>query len=483
LEDAVQPSSTVFKFDVYIVSTGAAFNLTSYGIKLALNSTIVNAGTISFSYVSGSTGISIPPLAVQTALSGGVTYLEVASNVGSQTVSTTPLKIGTFQISNSVAFGSSPIAMTWDFTNPFPTTVNINSTISTVPANHINGLSPYQMTLLNDVQVSSTVYEFDVEIVRTSVDFNLTSYQVCLTYNTLIANGGTLTFSYIPGSTTLTSCTPIAAQIVSDGVSNLIFGSTAGSQLVTTTPLIVGRFRVTNTVPFAIVPVNLNWDFSGTYFTQVNIGSTNVTNSSNHLLALTNNPLPVELTSFTGKAVNENVELKWATSTELINYGFNVERKSKDNSWTKIGFVIGSGVSNSGKDYSFVDRKVVNGEYSYRLKQVDNDGSYKYSDEIEVRVNNIPREYRLDQNYPNPFNPSTNIKYAIPYDGRVVLTVYNILGDAVRVLYNEFRQAGYYEEQFNAQDLSSGTYLYSISVKSADGIHSYNSVKKMILMK
>jgi hypothetical protein len=201
LENAVQLNSTTFKFDVYLVSTGANFNLTSYGIKLNLNSTIVNGGNISFSYIASSSSMSITPLSVTTSVSGSSVNLQAASSAGSQTVSTTPLKVGTFQIVNSAPFGASPIAMTWSFTSPFPTIVNINNVNATVQANHINALSPYRISLENDVQVSPNTYEFDVFIASTSINFNLTSYQICLSYNQSISNGGSLTFSYIAATT------------------------------------------------------------------------------------------------------------------------------------------------------------------------------------------------------------------------------------------------------------------------------------------
>jgi cytochrome c peroxidase len=100
-------------------------------------------------------------------------------------------------------------------------------------------------------------------------------------------------------------------------------------------------------------------------------------------------------------------------------------------------------------------------------------------DQLKVNVNG----YVLEQNYPNPFNPSTSIVFVIPYDGQVVLSVYNILGDVVSVMVNEYKSAGIYRETFNASALPSGTYFYSITVKSADGNQNFNSVKKMILMK
>ncbi|MFZ1517229.1 MAG: hypothetical protein WAU11_00550, partial [Ignavibacteriaceae bacterium] len=130
-----------------------------------------------------------------------------------------------------------------------------------------------------------------------------------------------------------------------------------------------------------------------------------------------NASLPVELTSFSAITIGKDVKLNWNTATEINNYGFEVERKvgslqSTVGNYEKIGFVNGNGNSNSPKNYSFVDDKVTTGKYSYRLKQIDNDGQFEYSKTIEVDMNGV-KKYELTQNYPNPFNPTTSIQYAI----------------------------------------------------------------------
>ncbi len=210
-------------------------------------------------------------------------------------------------------------------------------------------------------------------------------------------------------------------------------------------------------------------------------------------------PLPVELQSFRA-SVNQNaVTLYWQTSTEVNNYGFEIQRsevrgqKSANaaadpsaaeagsrtliaDSWNKIGFVDGHGNSNSVKKYSFVDENVSSGKYYYRLKQIDNDGAFKYSEEIEVEMK-VPLRFALEQNYPNPFNPTTAISYQLAVDSHVLLKVYNILGEEVRTLVNEHKKAGAYTFSFDARGLSNGVYLYRITAgKNSD-------VKKMIVLK
>jgi hypothetical protein len=89
----------------------------------------------------------------------------------------------------------------------------------------------------------------------------------------------------------------------------------------------------------------------------------------------------------------------------------------------------------------------------------------------------IPDKYELLQNYPNPFNPSTTIKYSIPEEGFVNLTVYNIIGQDVAELVNEHMRAGYYEVTFNANNLSSGFYVYRITSGK------FIETRKMVLLK
>ncbi|HSW55802.1 MAG TPA: T9SS type A sorting domain-containing protein, partial [Ignavibacteriaceae bacterium] len=161
--------------------------------------------------------------------------------------------------------------------------------------------------------------------------------------------------------------------------------------------------------------------------------------------------------------------------------------------WEAFGFVPGFGTTTEPKSYSFIDENVTTGTYKYRLKQIDFDGTYTYSNEIEIAVDFTPKEFVLYQNYPNPFNPSTKIKYSIPNvethrDASlqmVTLKVYDILGNEVATLVNEEKQPGVYEVEFNSQfshsgavrNLSSGVYFYQLKAGS------FVQTKKMILTK
>jgi hypothetical protein len=186
--------------------------------------------------------------------------------------------------------------------------------------------------------------------------------------------------------------------------------------------------------------------------------------------------VPVELTSFTGAAQDDNVVLNWSTATETNNRGFEIQRKTAGNDFLTIGSVNGQGTSTQSHSYSYVDSKVAPGTYSYRLKQVDFDGTSSYSNLVEVKVT-APLNFGLDQNYPNPFNPTTNINFSLVKSGFAKLVVYNILGQEVRVLVNGYKDAGRYTINFNAVNLPSGTYIYKL--QSGNSV----SVKKMMLLK
>src|ERR1035437_784386 len=187
--------------------------------------------------------------------------------------------------------------------------------------------------------------------------------------------------------------------------------------------------------------------------------------------------VPVELTSFTASVSKGAVNLSWNTATEVNNMGFNVERSANKTDWTKIAFIQGNQTSTKPIAYSYVDKSVSqSGNYYYRLKQADNDGTSKYSSIVEAGVNS-PSVLSLNQNYPNPFNPSTIISYSLPMASNVKLIVYNSIGQPVSVLENGFKNAGSYNVSFNASELSSGIYFCKIEAGQ------FSQIRKMMLLK
>jgi len=195
------------------------------------------------------------------------------------------------------------------------------------------------------------------------------------------------------------------------------------------------------------------------------------------------NIVPVELLSFAASSIENTVTLNWSTVTETNNSGFEIQRL-KDSKieklkvWEKIGFIRGNGTTTEPKSYSFVDKDITAGKYQYRLKQIDFNGSFEYSNVISVELD-LPTKFTLEQNYPNPFNPSTIISYQLPKAGNVTLKVFDFLGREVAVLVDEEKAAGSYNVEFGVKslELSSGIYFYQLKVGD------YLETKKMLLIK
>lgn len=196
--------------------------------------------------------------------------------------------------------------------------------------------------------------------------------------------------------------------------------------------------------------------------------------------------LPVELVYFQGYFADGKVILFWGTATEVNNYGFNVERKLPQADWEQVGFVFGSGNSNSPKSYYYEDSTdLQQAIYHYRLKQIDNDGAFKYSDSIEVStITKVESEanavtgFLLKQNFPNPFNPTTVISWQLAVGSYVTLKVYDVLGNEIATLVNEEKSPGRYSIKFDATNsLPSGVYFYQLRAGK------FVQTKKFILTK
>ena len=194
-----------------------------------------------------------------------------------------------------------------------------------------------------------------------------------------------------------------------------------------------------------------------------------------------NNPLPVELISFSATVDGNDATLNWQTATETNNSGFEIQRQKineniSDSEWINLEFVEGNGTTTEEHSYTFIDKSILTGQYQYRLKQIDYDGSFEYLNEIEVEILS-PLEFSLSQNYPNPFNPITTIQYSIPEAGFVNIILFNSLGEEIETLVDKFEEAGKYKISFDAGKLSSGVYFYQLR------INEFASLKKMLLMK
>ena len=189
--------------------------------------------------------------------------------------------------------------------------------------------------------------------------------------------------------------------------------------------------------------------------------------------------VPVELLAFTASVNNSEVQLLWSTASELNNQGFEIERAIDDaNNFVTVAFVPGKGSSSEIIYYSFSDKPDLNGMHNiyYRLKQIDFDGSFSYSNTVNVTYD-VPAVFVLNQNYPNPFNPSTKITYFVPKESFVTMKVYDFLGREIKTLVSENLTTGSYDVIFDSSNLPSGTYFCTMIADN------FSDTKKMILLK
>lgn len=188
--------------------------------------------------------------------------------------------------------------------------------------------------------------------------------------------------------------------------------------------------------------------------------------------------LPVELSSFSATARQGDVFLGWQTQSESNNYGFEIQRSESGASaenWKRIGFVEGHGNSNSTLNYTFSDRNAPAGLVQYRLKQIDTNGTFLYSDIAEAHV--TVGTFQLFQNYPNPFNASTTIQYQLPQNGFVRLSLFNIRGQLIKTIFEGEQQAGIHQTTFTADTIPSGTYVYKIEAGQFSKIRTLTLLK------
>lgn len=171
--------------------------------------------------------------------------------------------------------------------------------------------------------------------------------------------------------------------------------------------------------------------------------------------------VPVELSSFTGKAINGQILLSWTTATETNNAGFEIEVLGSGSIWTQAGFIAGKGTTTEKQIYSF--SLPVSGKslpVTLRLKQVDLNGKSSYSPVIEIS-GYTAESFTLAGSYPNPFNPSATVQFTLPVTGSVEFSVFNSLGQLVSTEKIN-GTAGLNSVSFNGTGLSSGLYLYQI---------------------
>ncbi len=199
--------------------------------------------------------------------------------------------------------------------------------------------------------------------------------------------------------------------------------------------------------------------------------------------------LPVQLSAFVAKVQKNDVLLNWQTETETNNLGFTIERRSHRGEYQKIGFVHGSGSSVQQRFYSFTDTALRPGKYFYRLKQIDLNGTFDYSNEIQAIVQ-TPKKFALLNNFPNPFNPETTIYYDVPNTGTVYISIFNHLGQFVTLIENSQKVPGTYGILWNGKNTSgdnvaSGIYFCRVIFTPLSNENSNPSVqfRKMLLLR
>ncbi|MCF8267081.1 MAG: T9SS type A sorting domain-containing protein, partial [Ignavibacteriales bacterium] len=269
--------------------------------------------------------------------------------------------------------------------------------------------------------------------------------------------------------------TQVYQGTVSHKINYQLSTGSAGFRLNFTIPEINGKVSVNLKDPFGGVLFNQTYN---TFNTPISYTVTNKALKSVLVTIIYDLEVPIELISFVAKQNGQAVELRWATARETNNQGFEIEHSRNNITFVKLGYVEGKGTTTEISKYQFTDRNPVSGTSYYRLRQIDFGGSFEYSKTIEF----MPTQYSLGQNYPNPFNPTTKIKFVVPVDAKVVVKVYNSIGQEVAELTNSIIPMGLHQINFRGSGLTSGVYFYTIDAKGIDGT-TYSDVKKMVLMR
>lgn len=475
LANGIIVNSNTYEFDVLLRSTGSAFQLTSYQAAFTISNNFTKGGTVTFTYIDGSSNFnSIPPsIAIGSNTIDGTLELAFASMPGNETITSTEIKIGRFRLTNTNDFGYCSPAINWNF----------------------DGASNTIFTGSNFTNITNQLNHNNLDIYAGLIKYNVSEVVASATADPTTAPERTIDgLGYYDGDPT--------ARWASEPMPEWIQFDLGTSREMSLARFSFYNFHAGRIYEFTI-ETSLNgsdWasllnnifsveeEWTVVQFAQRSARFLRVTFNGNNQNTWANlweaeiwgpdGVFPVELASFTAALQTNKVVLDWTTSTETNNYGFEIERKIKNDnsSWSKIGFVEGAGNCNSLKSYTFTDNQIIQGVSLYRLKQIDTDGTISYSPAVEI-VNDKPVQFELSQNYPNPFNPSTTIKFSLPNDNHVRLSVYNILGEVVQALVDEQLKAGFHQINFDGSSLSSGHYFYRLESEN------FVEIKKMILIK
>lgn len=186
--------------------------------------------------------------------------------------------------------------------------------------------------------------------------------------------------------------------------------------------------------------------------------------------------LPVELVSFGVTVDGDRAILKWETATELNNAGFQIEYRQADGTFSAAGWVNGAGTTNDARSYTFSVDRLAHGAHVFRLKQVDFDGAYAYSDEVAATIQ-VEVSY-VKKPYPNPFNPETSIVFGVARDQQVLVEVVDMLGRRVKLAFEGWATANEpHQLRISGAGLPSGRYMIRVAGESFQETHSIYLVK------
>lgn len=342
-------------------------------------------------------------------------------------------------------------------------------------------LAQYEIRVVNQ-KLTPETFRFDVVIRSLSTEaLVMGSYQCIFNFNNSFYSGDSQ-FKYIEESSDLTNEPEVNTGIQSDeGIMKLCFAGSPGADTITSDYRRIGTFELTAGIP-NLDSLAIQWSFDGNIETIIADADYNdITTPQTHYRE--ENPLPVELVSFTAKQDEDIIKLNWETATELNCYGFEIERKrSEEKIFKTVDFIKSIGGSSNQK-YTYCDKEVLaTAEYIYRLKQIDNDGSYEYLKTVTVRIDK-PLAFKLYQNFPNPFNPSTTIKYSLKEKSRVELNIYDITGKLIAKLFDNVLESGIYSYEWIADGFASGVYFCQLRTISNGNGEIFTSINKLILMK
>ena len=194
--------------------------------------------------------------------------------------------------------------------------------------------------------------------------------------------------------------------------------------------------------------------------------------------------LPVTLTSFIAMPSDKGILISWETESEIENAYWVIKRAvdSEENEFEEIARIDGAGNKSSATSYEYLDQSVdVDTKYVYSLLSVSVDGRKVVEGTVEAQSIK-PTKFELHQNYPNPFNGGTTIRFTLPVDSKVKVTVYNILGQKVKILANKDFKMGFHRLAWDGTNdmmnkVSSGLYIYVMESKD------FHAVKKMLYVK